>query len=628
VASVGAAVVALATGGLLAILATRQALDYDSIWHVFIARQADWPSFWQEVRDNAHPPLFYVLLKGSVAVLGTTLFAYRAVSILATVVSVILLARVAVQVTANAALAIVAAAAFGLSATAVELGLEVRAYAVLLAALLMAFSAYVDWLSPDTRAPARARAIFGAALSVALLTHYSSFFFLAAALAALGILYVSDARWRARLKEELTGHRSALIAMFGVPIAVAAVLYFVHLKSLPHGYNHVSPFLYDRHTDSVAAFIFRSTRSLVGLFVPDFLPPGLLVPFVAVAAAVCLAPLWLARGGVGSLPTVLLTLMLLQNIAAALLRRYPYGGDLRHESYLFPFILLSLTAGIDCIRREMRSRWSHAGLWVCVAGLLVAMNVASWPRRFTLSGIPFQQAQMDAFRSSLGAPPAVLVDQYNFIPLFGQFHDWQWRLRSRTGKPRMWQVWDVSKGGQQFAVCRNREWQVDLSKPEVYFDVAECLGRTGTKRVGVYRPQQPGFSPAWPIQETKDVVNRRAAEADLVAEAILVSADDVYASFVSDASPGASGPIAVVEATYGGNCRATAGNATTWVRGECEGRPRCTFLVEAGALGDPAPGCAKDFVARWTCEVGGRERRLVIGPEAGWGSVTVLSCSP
>ena len=81
-----------------------------------------------------------------------------------------------------------------------------------------------------------------------------------------------------------------------------------------------------------------------------------------------------------------------------------------------------------------------------------------------------------------------------------------------------------------------------------------------------------------------------------------------------------------VSGTYGGNCGAGDGNATRAVDTFCEGRSGCTFQIKAEELGDPAPGCARDFVAVWTC--GGESRRATVPPEAGFGSTVRLDCKP
>src|SRR6185436_13118184 len=93
--------VLLASVILLVAIGLREYIDYDSYWHVFIARQDRWPNFWREVRENAHPPLFYLAVRLASAWLGPHVLAYRAVSIAGTAAATALVAAVVGRITAN-----------------------------------------------------------------------------------------------------------------------------------------------------------------------------------------------------------------------------------------------------------------------------------------------------------------------------------------------------------------------------------------------------------------------------------------------------------------------------------------------------------------------------------------------
>jgi hypothetical protein len=74
-----------------------------------------------------------------------------------------------------------------------------------------------------------------------------------------------------------------------------------------------------------------------------------------------------------------------------------------------------------------------------------------------------------------------------------------------------------------------------------------------------------------------------------------------------------SGPaIGILEASYGGNCakmdspapggnRFNVGNATTVARTACTGSNTCSLPIDVNQLGDPVPGCRKDFKVTYTC---------------------------
>jgi hypothetical protein len=96
--------------------------------------------------------------------------------------------------------------------------------------------------------------------------------------------------------------------------------------------------------------------------------------------------------------------------------------------------------------------------------------------------------------------------------------------------------------------------------------------------------------------------------------------------------------IAIVEATYGANCagfavpagqqnRVKAGNATQKVNEICEAaRDNCDFYVDVTELGDPAPGCGKEFLVTWRCGATGGNHSLRIAAEASGKPVFSLEC--
>jgi hypothetical protein len=90
--------------------------------------------------------------------------------------------------------------------------------------------------------------------------------------------------------------------------------------------------------------------------------------------------------------------------------------------------------------------------------------------------------------------------------------------------------------------------------------------------------------------------------------------------------PAAAGRIEVLGATYGFNYRAPKNNAAEHMTRGCNGKSRCNYRVDAQVLGDPAPGCQKDFNVTWRCGPAGTPRHEQLPPEAGFGSVVTLDC--
>ena len=88
-----------------------------------------------------------------------------------------------------------------------------------------------------------------------------------------------------------------------------------------------------------------------------------------------------------------------------------------------------------------------------------------------------------------------------------------------------------------------------------------------------------------------------------------------------------SGPsIRILGAVYGRNCRGQfSGNVTDDLVRQCQGRDYCIYRIDLRQLGDPSPGCAKDYHARYLCRDGDSERHASASPEASGQSV-VLDC--
>jgi hypothetical protein len=93
------------------------------------------------------------------------------------------------------------------------------------------------------------------------------------------------------------------------------------------------------------------------------------------------------------------------------------------------------------------------------------------------------------------------------------------------------------------------------------------------------------------------------------------------------AGPAAAAGINVLTAWYGQTCNAQHGNVTAHVKSRCDGRGSCDYIVSAEVLGDPAPGCAKNFVVLYACQ-GEVELRLAqVAAEAN-GRVLRFNCEP
>ncbi len=86
------------------------------------------------------------------------------------------------------------------------------------------------------------------------------------------------------------------------------------------------------------------------------------------------------------------------------------------------------------------------------------------------------------------------------------------------------------------------------------------------------------------------------------------------------------GHIRVMAATYGKNCGVRYGNVTNHLAEVCNGRAVCEYIIDFRVIGDPAPGCAKDYVAEWECGHDPERGVINVPADAGFGTKIVLRC--
>jgi hypothetical protein len=95
--------------------------------------------------------------------------------------------------------------------------------------------------------------------------------------------------------------------------------------------------------------------------------------------------------------------------------------------------------------------------------------------------------------------------------------------------------------------------------------------------------------------------------------------------------------IHVVDATYGQACQnfvppsgrtnlAKVGNLTPALARACDkAKTTCLFAVDVVQLGDPAPGCGKDFIVNWRCGSDPKVHQFYLTAEAN-GRSALLTC--
>ena len=510
----------------------RRPLGYDDFWHVFYAAQDSWSGFWRELSDDAHPPLYYLLLRASYRLLPHGSLWYRVLSILAMTASTLLVARLTWWCTRNAWLAVVCAAAFGWSSNSLEMATDVRSYAQYLAFSLVATLAWMQWLERPGRRM-RPRVLFAVAASLAVLSHYIAFILLAAMIATPIALALVHGRWRRRLLMDARVHPVALAAMFGVPVVIAVVPYLAHARHWANGLSHLHEFFYDRSKGSPIAWTGMSLVRLAELFTPTFgnqLPdPGWTA--LVFLAVLCVLALMMrrVRRSIAVAPFALLAILVALNAVGGLAGRYPFGGALRHEIFLYPYVVVCFFVAVELLRRSGPRPLRAAG-WTAALFFFVIWNQAATLSRHTFDGT-LAQGEMEDFHRIAPAPEAVLVEQFNLVLFFAHYHQWTWHRVWNGPHDAVWQVYEVTRGSDKILLCRGATWLYAPAEPGLYSDLKNCLDRTGASSVALLHSHQGGMPVALSPARMEMIAPILARDAGLTVDKLVASSAGVQASF-------------------------------------------------------------------------------------------------
>ena len=223
------------------LFATSQFVEYDGYWHVWIAQQDRWANFLREYQTNAHPPLYFLLLRLSF-LLGRAPLAYRSVSLISGTASIYILGKTALKAMRSPIWAGLAALAYGLALPSIVVSNEVRTY--MLSAFLVQISFYY-FLDRDSM---RSRVLFGVTASLACLTEYYALIYVCAALlCALALPVV-----RRRLE----------IATFAAILVLPVWEYLSHFGARSVAYDHLPTYYFQPDsTESAAEFLLRNLRN-------------------------------------------------------------------------------------------------------------------------------------------------------------------------------------------------------------------------------------------------------------------------------------------------------------------------------------------------------------------------------
>jgi len=341
----------------------------EGIYYSTVTR-ADFSAFWEEVTANAHPPLYYLLLRMLGAVTWDFV-AFRMLSVAGGLVAVgvawVVARRLSGDGTAGRVAGVVAATLVALSPGAVEQSQVMRPYMIQLALLGGALYFLLRLLDEGRGLPA-----YVAFTLLALLTHYSSML----ALGAFGLIILHDGWRRGMGRPEWR----ALVAVHALPALVLAGVYLWHLRPLMDSTladdaldGWLAPYMIG--SPGAAWFAFLGFQHILAS--PWFRGPLAILTLAVLATRV--------DGRWPSRPAIVVGSALLVAVAAASLGAYPFGST-RHSTWVLAFVVpgLGWAAGRLVTEPRRRAVALGAGVGVLLAfggvvGPMAGTHRAPWP---------------------------------------------------------------------------------------------------------------------------------------------------------------------------------------------------------------------------------------------------------
>ena len=516
------------------ILGSCQFIHYDGYWHVFTATQDKWEVFISEWRKDAHPPLYYLLLR-VVASLGHSHLIYRSLSIVPGVASMYVIGLIARKLYRSTTVALLTAAAYGFSITIIDITCDVRGYALALFLILLAFYYFVDFLLDgwEQKEVKRSIALFGIFTSLAITVEYYAIFFW---IACLGVVLL-NALWDGEFRKARFGWLArewfyAVQFIIGIPLCVLLYLYQVHLQRHMGLEKHLIQF-YWNHSRSITEFILQSLRDDLNYILPIEIPSATAL-FVSLPLIVALIWFLIFRRhgevtrAASTAPILLLVLLFLQLIVLGVAASYPFGGEARQQSIIFPFVLLSGFLVFDRCVAFVRLPLMKNVVLVCTAALVV-VSFSYWWRKFPKVSQELFTTDYNTFTAGLPSTQAVYVDQYSLIAYYIHTHAWKWQFHKALLKPiRVDSYRITSPSGEHLIVLRNREWNFDLRSPVFYTDLATALRSTRVNSANLF--YIANTDPA-AVAVNPDAVSLLAEQAGLTAGPMLRQENGLFIRF-------------------------------------------------------------------------------------------------
>lgn len=479
------------------IIGYSEPLSYNGYWDSFTSLQNRSYQWWFDVRDSAHPPLFFILQHFAMK-FGRSWLALRTVVIACGTATTLVMGLIAAKVFQNRIYALLCAASFGFAMSIIELDSDVRPYPLALLLIALAFLPFVDFVRDPRGANAgKALLSFTGLTLLAQLSEHFAFFFYCACIGSVVVYAAAYRDFRKSVWAFIRRQPLAVLVTLTLPAALLWTLSAIQLKYVAVIQPHLAEYYLSSSGLKPWAYIrFNFAREL-NSFLPLKINTLTEVSWIFASIPILVYLMFVrgngAKRSLSNLPVLVFLLLLLELIIGGLVDHYPFGGELRQQAIIAPFFTLSGFALLDRFNSLVRRKWLTIPLAVIVALVIATEFRHDWKNH----GAPAEmfQPEYDAFRKEFPSSPVVFADYFTCFGLYAATHTWSWRVDKSViaAGSRIWIYKTQSPQGQERLVLRDKDsWNLDFSQPGPYTVVADTLRQTRLPNLILFWAKQGG----------------------------------------------------------------------------------------------------------------------------------------
>jgi len=226
---------------------------------------------------------------------------------------------------------------------------------------------------------------------------------------------------------------------------------------------------------------------------------------------------------------------------AGLAGRYPFGGDLRQQYILFPFVVLCGAVLIERLGGAL-ARFVPAYGRITANALLILTIVslsAIWYRQIPKRTEDVIREQAEIFNRLVPGPKAVFLDQYNLILFFVYHHMWTWKSVAPPPPIADTDVYRLQRGADEMLVLRDKtDWNIDATDPAILHRIADSMRAANIPEISVFSARQcPPRDPYPSVKLARRTLVTDADDAGVCVDRQSVNPVGWYATFRRSGCP-------------------------------------------------------------------------------------------